>query len=113
MEMILVHTAKKTKAKGLVYSFLYRGLDIMRNQLKVDLTRKVKKSDLEPALCRYRRFLVDLGFRESTIDMYSFVRCMSFVRANIWSSLRQNSLQQRISLGFAKYFRIKGYHDLP
>jgi integrase/recombinase XerD len=44
----------------------------MRNQLKVDWARKVKKSDLGPALGRYRRFLVDLGFRDSTIDMYVF-----------------------------------------
>jgi len=44
----------------------------MRNQLKVDWNRKVKKCDLEPTLSRYRRFLVDLGLGSSTIDMYVF-----------------------------------------
>jgi hypothetical protein len=38
----------------------------------VDWTRRIRKSDLEPTLGRYRRFLLDLGFRESTIDMYVF-----------------------------------------
>jgi integrase/recombinase XerD len=70
--MIVIANLPRTKATGLVYSFLYRGLDIMRNQLKIDWTRKVKKSDLGPTLARYRRFLVDLGFRSSTIDMYVF-----------------------------------------
>ena len=44
----------------------------MRKQLRVDWAREVKKSDLGPALGRYRRYLVDLGFRDQTIESYVF-----------------------------------------
>jgi integrase len=44
----------------------------MREQLRVDWNREVKKSDLGPAIGRYRRYLVDLGFRDQTIESYVF-----------------------------------------
>jgi integrase/recombinase XerD len=44
----------------------------MRKQLRVDWSRETKKRDLEPALKRYRGYLLDIGFRESTIESYVF-----------------------------------------
>jgi len=38
----------------------------------VDWSRETKKGDLEPTLRGYERYLVNLGFRQSSIDMYVF-----------------------------------------
>ena len=44
----------------------------MRKQINVDWSRETKKGDLGPALREYERYLLNLGFRESTIVMYVF-----------------------------------------
>ncbi len=44
----------------------------MKNRLNVDWIRKTKKSDIDPALRRYKLYLLDLGFRDSTIESYVF-----------------------------------------
>jgi hypothetical protein len=42
----------------------------MRKQITVDWSRETKISALGPALREYERYLVNLGFRETTIVMY-------------------------------------------
>ncbi|MDD1753399.1 MAG: hypothetical protein LUQ38_09975 [Methanotrichaceae archaeon] len=44
----------------------------MGNQLKVDWSREGDKIDFVPALKRYRRYLIDMGFSSQTIDSYLF-----------------------------------------
>lgn len=44
----------------------------MRTQLKVNWNREITRTDLEPALRRYVRYIESLGFREQTIEMYTY-----------------------------------------
>ncbi|NPV62994.1 MAG: tyrosine-type recombinase/integrase [Methanotrichaceae archaeon] len=51
---------------------IYGGINIKRKQLNIDWSRTTKKTDIQPALRKFRRHLEANGFRESTIEGYVF-----------------------------------------
>lgn len=93
----------------------------MRNQLNVDWTRKVKKNDLEPALRGYERYLVNLGFRESTITMYVFRagKYLEFAKTDQpspsdFAEFREVLQDKRLSRSTLNQygFSIRKYHEM-
>ena len=93
----------------------------MRSQLRIDWSRDIKKSDLGPALKRYRRYLMDLGFREQTIESYVF-RAGKYLeysktdqpKAEDFPKFRETLLDKKLSRSTLNNygFAIKKYHEM-
>jgi integrase/recombinase XerD len=93
----------------------------MRNQLNVDWSRETKKSDLEPALRGYERYLVNLGFRDSTIAMYVFRagKYLEFAKTDQplpsdFDTFREVLLERRLSRSTLNHYglSIRKYHEM-
>ena len=93
----------------------------MRKQINVDWSRETKKGDLGPALREYERYLLNLGFRESTIVMYVFRvgKYLEFVETDQplpsdFSRFREVLQGKRLSRSTLNMygFSIKKYHDM-
>lgn len=93
----------------------------MRNQLNVDWSRETKKGDLQPALRKYERYLVSLGFRESTIVMYVFRagKYLEFAKTDQpspedFTKFREVLQDKRLSRSTLNQygFSIRKYHEM-
>jgi integrase/recombinase XerD len=93
----------------------------MRKQINVDWSRETKKVDLELNLRGYERYLVNLGFRQSTIDMYVFRvgKYLEFVETDQpspsdFARFREVLQEKRLSRASlnAYGFSIKKYHEM-
>jgi integrase/recombinase XerD len=93
----------------------------MRAKLEVDWSRETKESDLKPALSRYRRYLTNMGFRESTIEFYVFRagKYLEFAKTDQPSSedfirFREALQDKRLARSTLNQygFSIRKYHEM-
>ena len=89
--------------------------------MDINWDREVETEDLKPVLERYRRYLEDIGRRESTIESYVFrvAKYLEFAQTDApsledFTKFRDKLHDERLSRSsLNKYsFVIKGYHQM-
>lgn len=89
--------------------------------MDINWDREVETEDLKPALKRYRRYLEDLGHRESTIESYVFRvgKYLEFAQTDApsqedFAKFREKLHDERLSRSSINNygFAVKGYHQM-